>query len=132
MSKGENSMQLSNEKIVSLFSVLTSLKGVKLPIKVSFAVKKNILKMEKVVAAFYEEHNNMIDRYCERDENNQIKVQDGVYIIKNKEEWNRDIKDLLEIENEVDLHLIELTDLLNSNIELTTQELNSLEVILKE
>lgn len=125
-------MQLSNEKIVSLFSVLTSLKGVKLPIKVSFAVKKNILKMEKVVAAFYEEHNNMIDRYCERDENNQIKVQDGVYIIKNKEEWNRDIKDLLEIENEVDLHLIELTDLLNSNIELTTQELNSLEVILKE
>ena len=56
MSKGENSMQLSNEKIVSLFSVLTSLKGVKLPIKVSFAVKKNILKMEKVVAAFYEEH----------------------------------------------------------------------------
>lgn len=125
-------MQLSNEKIVSLFSVLTSLKGVKLPIKVSFAVKKNILKMEKVVAAFYEEHNNMIDRYCERDENNQIKVKDGVYIIKNKEEWNRDIKDLLEIENEVDLHLIELTDLLNSNIELTTQELNSLEVILKE
>lgn len=125
-------MQLSNEKIVSLFSVLNSLKGVKLPIKVSFAVKKNILKMEKVVAAFYEEHNNMIDRYCERDENNQIKVQDGVYIIKNKEEWNRDIKDLLEIENEVDLHLIELTDLLNSNIELTTQELNSLEVILKE
>lgn len=125
-------MQLSNEKIVSLFSVLTSLKGVKLPIKVSFAVKKNILKMEKVVAAFYEEHNNMIERYCERDENNQIKVQDGVYIIKNKEEWNRDIKDLLEIENEVDLHLIELTDLLNSNIELTTQELNSLEVILKE
>ncbi|WP_394896298.1 hypothetical protein [Clostridium paraputrificum] len=125
-------MQLSNEKIVSLFSVLTSLKGVKLPIKVSFAVKKNILKMEKVVAAFYEEHNNMIERYCERDENNKIKVQDGVYIIKNKEEWNRDIKDLLEIENEVDLHLIELTDLLNSNIELTTQELNSLEVILKE
>ena len=74
----------------------------------------------------------MIERYCERDENNKIKVQDGVYIIKNKEEWNRDIKDLLEIENEVDLHLIELTDLLNSNIELTTQELNSLEVILKE
>ena len=42
-------MQLSNEKIVSLFSVLTSLKGVKLPIKVSFAVKKNILKIIEIL-----------------------------------------------------------------------------------
>ena len=128
-------MVLSKKYFCPLYSTSRSVAAVRYPlfaIKVSFAVKKNILKMEKVVAAFYEEHNNMIERYCERDENNKIKVQDGVYIIKNKEEWNRDIKDLLEIENEVDLHLIELTDLLNSNIELTTQELNSLEVILKE
>lgn len=125
-------MKLNNEKIVSLFSTLASLKEIKLPVKASFAIKKNMLKMEKVVVAFYEEHNNMVDKYCERDENNDVKIIDGKYIVKNKEEWNRDIKALLEIENEIDLHFIELTDLLNSNAELTTQELNNLEIILKE
>lgn len=47
-------------------------------------------------------------------------------------DWNRDFKELLAIENDVDVHKIKLDDLLNSNCDFTPAELMQMDYMIEE
>lgn len=128
-------MKLSNEKILNTINVLGNLNNAQLPIKVAYAVSKNINKIESELKAYNTEKAKLIDKYSEKDEEGKvISNEQGHVTIKNEhiEDWNRDINELLSIENEVDIHNIQLNDLLNANYNISPAELTLIDFMIND
>ena len=105
-------MKLSNERILNDAQSLGSISNKELPIKVSYSIAKNISKIESELKVYNTQKQKLIDKYSEKGEDgktlidaeNKIKIQDE-YL----ENWNRDIEELLAIENEVDIHTFDIS-----------------------
>lgn len=111
-------LNLSNERIVNTIDVLGELNNAKLPVKVAYAITKNINKINSELKAYNKEKAKLIEKYGEKDKEGKLKVDKKGNIPLKKEhieDYNRDIAELLAIENEMDIHMINLDDLLNSN-----------------
>lgn len=128
-------MKLTNRKIVNDANFLGALTHKQLPIKVSYAIAKNISKIERELEIYNKERQKLIDKYCIKDEernnvideNNQLKIAD-----ENLEAWNKDINELLDIEVDIDIHRFNVNDLLNSNCEMTASELMLIDYMIEE
>jgi len=117
-------MKLSNEKLVNSISVLSKLTNMELNIKVSYAVAKNINKIEKELEVYNAEKAKLMDKYCEKDEDGKLNTdENGTVNILDTENWNRDIKELLSLENEIDIHKINEEDLFKCECSITPGEL---------
>jgi len=127
-------MKLSNEKIINDAAVLGAISQKNLPIKVSYAIAKNITKIETEIKVYNKERQKLIDKYSIKDgegkpliEDNNIKIADE-YIM----DWNRDIKELLGIENEIDIHKFHIDELINSNCDMSPAELMLIDYMIEE
>lgn len=107
-------MKLSNEKILRDAPRLIEISKKILPVKVSYAIAKNISKIESELIVYNKEREKLIAKYAIKDEkgnpavdeNMQVKIDDK-YI----EDWNKDLKELLSIENEIDIHKFSIDEL---------------------
>lgn len=128
-------MKLTNRKIVNDANFLGALTNKQLPIKISYAIAKNISKIEKDLELYNKEKQKLVDKYCIKDEkgsnkideNNQLKIAD-----ENLDDWNKSINELLDIEIDIDIHKFSINDLLNSNCEMTPSELMLIEYMIEE
>ena len=127
-------MKLKNRKIVNDANLLGNLTHKQLPIKVSYAIAKNISKIEKELEIYNKERQKLIDKYCLKDEegnlideNNQFKIADG-----NLEAWNKDMNELLDIEIDINIHKFSKDDLFNSNCNITPAELMLIDYMIEE
>ena len=128
-------LNLSNERIVNTINVLGELNNAKLPVKVAYAITKNINKINTELKAYNEEKAKLIDKYGEKDKEGKLKVDKKGNIPLKKEhieDYNRDIKELLSIENEIDIHMINLDDLLNSNYNISPAELSVIDFMIND
>lgn len=128
-------IKLTNERIVNTINVLGELNNAKLSVKVAYAITKNINKINSELKPYNEEKSKLIDKYCVKDEDGKVKVDAyGNVNIKEEhiEDWNRDIKELLSIENEIDIHMIQLDDLLNSNYNISPAELSVIDFMIND
>ena len=117
-------MKLRNEKIVNSIHVLSKLTNMDLNIKVSYAVAKNISKIEKELEVYNKEKSKLINKYGEKVEEGKLKKnEDETVKIIDTESWDKDIKELLEFENEIDIHKINEEDLFKCNCNITPGEL---------
>lgn len=127
-------MKLTNRKIVNDANLLGNLTHKQLPIKVSYAIAKNISKIEKELEIYNKERQKLIDKYCLKDEegnlideNNQFKIADV-----NLEAWNKDMNELLDIEIDINIHKFSKDDLFNSNCNITPAELMLIDYMIEE
>lgn len=126
-------MKLTNKKILNDAMTIGAISNKELPIKVSYAIAKNISKLEKELQIYNQEREKLIEKYSVKDddnktiidENNQIKIQD-----KYLDAWNKDIKELQEIEVEIDMHKFKLEELNGYNI--TPAELMAIDYMIEE
>ena len=128
-------LNLSNEKILNTINVLGKLNNSQLPIKVAYAISKNVNKIESELKVYNSEKARLIDKYGVKDEEDKLIADEyGNVNIKeeHKEDWNRDIKELLSIENEIDIHMIQLDDLLNSDYSISPAELATIDFMIEE
>lgn len=118
-------MIVKNEKLINSVGVLSKLNNMDLNIKVSYAIAKNINKIEKELEVYNKEKAKLIDKYGEKDEEGKLKTdENGNIKIIDTENWNKDFKELLEIENEIDIHKINEEDLFKcDNANITPAEL---------
>lgn len=106
-------MKLTNERLLSDVQGLSQLTQKSLPVKVSFAIAKNIAKVESCLKVYNKEKQKLIDKYSVKDdegrtiigENNQITIQNEFL-----NGWNKDIKELNSIENEIDIHNLKISE----------------------
>ena len=99
-------MKLTNSILLNSTKVLSILSQKQLPIKVSFIIARNVSKIDAELKIYNDERQKLILKYCEKDENDKIVEDDNKQIkLKDecKEEWSKDIQELLSIENEVDI-----------------------------
>lgn len=128
-------MKLTNRKIVNDSNFLATLTQKQLPVKVSYAIAKNISKIENELKIYNIERQKLIDKYCVKDEegnnvideNNQLIIAD-----ENMTNWNNAINELLDIEVEIDIHKFNINDLMYSNVEFTPSELMIIEYMIEE
>ena len=126
-------MKLTNKKILNDAMTIGAISNKELPIKVSYAIAKNISKLEKELQIYNQEREKLIEKYSVKDddnktiidENNQIKIQDEYLYA-----WNKDIKELQEIEVEIDMHKFKLEELNGYNI--TPAELMAIDYMIEE
>lgn len=127
-------MKLSNERIVNDAKALGALTEKKLPIKVSYAIAKNITKIEAELKVYNQERQKLIEKYSSKDNGGDPLIKDNSIIIAEefKEEWNRDFKELLAIENEFEIHKFHINELLNSSCNFTPAELMLIDYMIEE
>lgn len=126
-------MKLTNKKILTDAMTIGAISNKELPIKVSYALAKNISKIEKELEIYNKEREKLIEKYSVKDknnktvidENNQIQIQDECL-----EGWNKDIKELQDIEVEIDIHKFKLEELNGYNM--TPAELMAIDYMIEE
>lgn len=124
--------KLTNKEIIEKVGMLGEISNRKLPVKVSYAIAKNISKIESELKHYNKEREKIVDKYCERDEEDNLKIENGNYVIKENEveHWNKDMNDLQEIVVEIDVHKFKL-DLLNG-YDMTANEMMCIDFMLEE
>lgn len=128
-------IKLSNERIVNTIDVLEELNNAKLPVKVAYAITKNINKVNTELVAYNKEKARLINKYAKKDNEGKLKTDEKGNIIlieKCIQDWNNDIAELLAIENEIDIHMINLDDLINSNYSISPVGLAAIDFMIEE
>ena len=128
-------LNLSNERVVNTINALSKLNNAQLPIKVAYAISENVNKIESELKVYNTEKAKLVNKYGEKDKEGKLKVgENGNVPLKEEhiEDYNRDIKELLSIENEMDIHMIKLDDLLNSDYNISPSELSAIDFMIEE
>jgi len=127
-------VKLSNERIVNDANVLGAISQKNLPIKVYYAIAKNIAKIEAEIKVYNKERQKLIEKYSVKDEDGKPLIEDNSIKIapEHVEDWNRDIKELLAIENEVDIHKFHIDELINSKCDMSPAELMLIDYMIEE
>ncbi|SDO88396.1 hypothetical protein [Clostridium gasigenes] len=128
-------MKLTNERLLNDANGLSQITQKNLPVKVSYAIAKNVAKIQSVLKIYNGEKQKLIDKYSVKDaagktevgENNEITIQK-----ESLDEWSKDIKELGEIENEIDIHKFNINELLNGNYAISPGELMLIDYMIEE
>ena len=72
-------LTLSNERIVNTINTLGELSNAKLPVKVAYAITKNINKINVELEAYNKEKAKLINKYGEKDEKGKSVGLKNVY-----------------------------------------------------
>ncbi|WP_286149562.1 MULTISPECIES: DUF1617 family protein [Bacillota] len=128
-------MKLTNRKMVDNSSLLATLTQKQLPIKVSYALAKNISKIESELKVYNKERLKLLDKYCVKDEDGNDVIDENNQLTiaaEHMDSWNNDINELLDIEVEIDIHKFNIDDLMHSNVEFTPSELMLIDYMIEE
>lgn len=124
-------MKLSNERILNSIQGLGEIAKKALPVKVSYAIAKNLAKIDSELKVYDGERAKLIEKYAKKDDKGKIKAdENGQIQFKDLEGWSKDIKELLVIENEVDIHKFKLSEL--EGHDMTPAELMLIEYMIEE
>ena len=128
-------MKLSNQRILNDAARLGEISQKQLPVKVSYAIAKNISKIEGELNIYNKERQKLIDQYAEKDDKDKI-IADEKGNVKFKEDckekWDKDIKELLAIENEVEIHKFSMNEFNGKNYDLSPAELMLIDYMIEE
>ena len=125
-------LKLTNKEIVNSIEALKNLSTKELDVKTSFKIAKNIKTIDEISNIFIEEKRKLVSKYGIKDDKGNLKLDDnGVAEIDkdNLEEWNRSYAELLEIENNIEIEKIKLSDL---DVRVSAQKLLAIEYMLEE
>ena len=124
-------LKLSNERLVNSVGVLSKLTNLELPIKLSYAFSKNITKIDAELKAYNMERGKLLNKYGEKDEEGKLKLSEkGEVNILDRENFNKDVAELLKCESEIDIHLIDLESI-DTDIKITPGELMIIDYMFK-
>ena len=99
-------MKFTNQELLNNIGALRSVAQKQLPVKISYAIAKNISKVDSELKIYNKERQKLVDKYAEKDKNGQPKInKNNQYNIKKEcmEDWNRDVQELLSISVELDV-----------------------------
>jgi hypothetical protein len=106
--------KLTNYSLINLINSLDKYSNLKLPQKISYALTKNIMKLQAEYSYYDKALNKLFEKYydCfEKDEKGEVKTNSMGPIIKEdekeaKEEYNKELVELLNVEVEIELFTI--------------------------
>lgn len=119
-------MQLKNKQIVDAQPALGKMLNTALPAKQSYHIKKTLESVKKQAVFLEEQRSELIKKYGAEKDGNYF-IPDGD--IEAKKKFFEEYKELLDLEEEIDVRQLTLDEL--DRVELTANELESIEFMLK-
>lgn len=102
-------MKMKNSEIVAFLNICAGLRQKHLPVRLAYAIKKNLSSVQEAAAAYTDERKELIDRCAKKDENGEYLEEDNCYIMEDKAGFEKDMSELLGIETEVEIHTVPIT-----------------------
>ena len=131
-------MKITNRQVIEFINSVSAnkLASKRLPVKVAYAISRNLDKMNNIITSYETARKTLLDQYAEKDEEGKAKVKDGNYVIQEdqKQAFSDEMKELLEVENEIDLHTINMDEVEKCDTDkydsLTTADMMTLDVMI--
>ena len=124
-------MKLCNQKVINVVNGIGNILEMSLPVKSSYAISKNIAKIEKEAEIYNKEREKLLNKYAAKNEDGTLKIdENGAVILENAEGWNKDIKELLEIEVDINIHKFSIHEIENCNM--TAREIALIDFMIEE
>ena len=128
-------MKLKNRDIVNFINGCAVLRAKKLPVKIGYAINRNIIILSEAAEAYNVAREKIIEEYTEKDSEGKPVVKDNSYVFKDTQRFNKDLEELLGIDTEVNLHTISEKDIEKCDDDrydaLTLADLDTLCVMIK-
>ena len=130
-------MKMKNKQILAIYNNIRPIKQKQLPVKIGFAINKNLAAMDDAAKAYEEERMKILNRYGEKDENGLKKSEDGKeYLLKDKKAYKEAMDELWEIETDIQIHTVTMNEVKKCDSEkfdaLTPFELEILDFMIEE
>jgi len=109
-------MKLTNQNIINHINALLSLGGVELPVQITYALKKNHRKLVTEYKDYEEQLDELKIKYPEKEEPIML---------------NNAVKELLAIENEIEIHKVPEELFITGDFKISAQQLESLEFMIE-
>jgi hypothetical protein len=127
---------IKNIEIISITQAIGELMTVKLPMKTSWNLNKNMKKFTEAMNDYNEFDKKLLEKYAIKDEEGKVKIINNKCNIPPKyiDEFNQKKNELLSMETEIDYLTIQLDvdDLASKGVEITTATLFNLEFMIEE
>ena len=101
-------MKMKNSEIVAFLNICANLKQKHLPVRLAYAIKKNMSAVQEAAAAYMAEREELVARYAKK-ENGKYLEENGCYIMDDKAGFEKDMEELLGIETEVEIHTVSVS-----------------------
>lgn len=129
-------MKISNRQLIKIFNGIPGVRKKQLPVKIGFAINRNISAMESAAEAYTAEQRKILDKYCEKDEFGQFKTDCDEYVLTDRKAYSEEMGELLGIENEIQIHTVSMDEIEKCDSEkfdaLTPDELSLMEFMIEE
>lgn len=129
-------MKITNREIVKIFSRIRTIEEKKLPVKLGFAINKNVKAMKGTAESYDAERTKILDKYGQKDEDGQLEISGDEYVLTDKKAYAAEMNELLGIESELQVHTVTLDEIEKCDTEkfdaLTPGELEILEFMIEE
>lgn len=122
-------MKLKNNEVYNIFEVLNKIKDMEVPIRLGYSLSKIVRTLSPQLQLLEEQRNNIIKKYGHDVDNGFAIDTDDQYALRM---YVDEYSELLGIEEEYDITPIPLELLINSDIRLTTNELDAIYSIIEE
>ena len=131
-------MKITNRQVIEFINsvIANKLASKRLPVKVAYAISRNLDKMNNIITSYETARKTLLDQYAEKDKEGKAKVKDGNYVIQEdqKQAFSDEMKELLDIENEIDLYTINMDEVEKCDTDkydsLTTADLMTLDIMI--
>ena len=110
-------MKIKNYEAINTYAKLGEiLKNYSFKAKVCQSIVKNKNKLKEIVDNFDEARQTLVKSLADKGENGEPIVENGNYIIKDKDKLNKEFMELQTIETEIELDKISVDDLADKEI----------------
>lgn len=115
-------MAYTNSQIAKMYNDIQAIKKYKFKANTAFVIIKNAKVLKNAIELFDEARRNLLETYAEKDEAGNAKIENGNYVISNKEEFAKEFISLQNAEQDIDFSKIKLSDISEVEIEAELME----------
>lgn len=123
-------MAYTNSQIAKMYNDIQAIKKYKFKANTAFTVIKNAKVLKNAIELFDEARRNLLETYAEKDEAGNAKIENGNYVISNKEEFAKEFISLQNAEQDIDFSKIKLSDI--SEIEIEAELMETMSEFIEE
>ncbi len=110
-------MQIKNYEAINAYAKLGEiLKNYSFKARVCQAIVKNKNKLKEIADNFEEARQTLVKSLADKDENGEPLVENNNYVVRDKEQLNKEFIELQQLETEVEFDTISVDDLADKEI----------------
>lgn len=118
------------KEVIENTNRLFNLEDAEYPVRLAYAINKNRKVLLEEINTINESKQNLIEKYCKKDEKGKPAIVDNNYQFDDKEKVDAEYKEFLETETEISIMKVSL-DIVEKCDHLTLAQMNALDFMIE-